>query len=104
MSAKRAATVSFADAFAQAQAELDRIREQVELIKIEIEETEQRPVDQDEVERRVDGAIAALAAHARRELPTGYFLNHPMDGDAGGTRASAHSPNSAKGLAASCDL
>jgi hypothetical protein len=41
----------------------------------------------------------------RGRFASGYgYRIHPMDGGAGGTRASAHSPNSAKGLAASCDL
>ncbi len=41
----------------------------------------------------------------RGRFASGYgYRTHPMDGGAGGTRASAHSPNSTKGLAALCDL
>jgi hypothetical protein len=74
ISKKTPAVVTLADALTQAQAELARIRDEIAQVKIEIEETERRPVSQVEAEARIDRTISTFADRARRELPYGYFL------------------------------
>jgi hypothetical protein len=75
MRAARASAATLTSPVAAAQAEIVQLRAQVRELKLEIRETERRPVTLAEAEERVDQAIDHLAQRGRELVPAVYLLS-----------------------------